>query len=286
MRPQTNFGKPPFTSLIDHLAAPDTARTFRQRDRWSRLVARDRRIKRMHRDVLRSLALCARTDGDGRLVIAPTHVALAKAADCSERTAYRAIDSAEEAGIVRKKRHSDGRVSNAYELLLPGSNPAKFPVPTLPNLDDANCGNPVTADRVLSVERKQGYTVYEETVCINNCTSDAAPTAETPNDRAIALIDQPDEQEQHSPSASKSIGTATNGANGAHAGPGFDALCRNARQVFGTKGDAVAARLLAALGGDVEDTLDTLAAAADEADPMGYLKMEVERLREGYNVGG
>jgi hypothetical protein len=72
-----------------------------------------------------------------------------------------------------------------------------------------------------------------------------------------------------------------NGADadgGARAGPGFDELCRNARDLFGAKGDAVAARLLAALGDDVEDALDTLAVAADEADPMGYLKSEVERL--------
>jgi hypothetical protein len=41
----------------------------------------------------------------------------------------------------------------------------------------------------------------------------------------------------------------------------------------------VAARLLAAFGNDVEDVLDTLACAADEADPMNYLKLEVERQR-------
>jgi hypothetical protein len=65
---------------------------------------------------------------------------------------------------------------------------------------------------------------------------------------------------------------------GAPAGPGFDAVCRSASQIFGAKGDAVAARLLAALGDDVEEALDTLAVAAEEADPMGYLKSEVERL--------
>lgn len=48
--------------------------------------------------------------------------------------------------------------------------------------------------------------------------------------------------------------------------------------MFGAKGEAVAARLLAALGGDREGTLDTLAAAADEADPMLYLKLQVERM--------
>ena len=34
-----------------------------------------------------------------------------------------------------------------------------------------------------------------------------------------------------------------------------------------------------AFGDDVEGALDTLACAADEADPMNYLKLEVERLR-------
>lgn len=47
--------------------------------------------------------------------------------------------------------------------------------------------------------------------------------------------------------------------------------------MFGAKGEAVASRLLAALGNDVEAALDTLAVAADEADPMRYLKWEVER---------
>jgi hypothetical protein len=70
------------------------------------------------------------------------------------------------------------------------------------------------------------------------------------------------------------------GANGsAQAGPGFDEVCRSASQMFGAKGKAVAARLLAALGDDVEDALDTLTVAADEVDPMGYLKSEVERLQ-------
>ncbi len=95
------------------------ATTFRQRDQWSRKTARDRRVKLMHRHVLRSLADCARTDKDGKLVVDPTYNELAKAAGCCKRTTMRAIAVAEEIGIVRKARRSDGRVSNVFELLLP-----------------------------------------------------------------------------------------------------------------------------------------------------------------------
>ena len=151
--------------ILDGLPG-DTVRTFKQRDRWSRLIARDRRVKLMHHKVLLSLALCARTDSGGKLVIDPTHAELAKAADCSERTVYRAIDSAEENGIVRKARHSDGRVSNAYELLLQTANGCKsaekaaektLPIqcPTLPNFAVAESSNPATAGRVLRAKRKE-----------------------------------------------------------------------------------------------------------------------------------
>jgi hypothetical protein len=113
-------------------------------------------------------------------------------------------------------------------------------------------------------------------------TNTASPDAASPNQRAPegALLDHV--PAPHQPSRVKSekeMGPA--GANGgAHAGPGFDAVCRSASEIFGAKGDAVAARLLAALGDDVEEALDTLAVAADEADPMAYLKSEVERLHK------
>ena len=151
--------------------------TFKQRDQWSRKIARDPRVKLSHRHVLRSLALCARTDNGGRLVIDPTYDELADACACSRSTAIRAIAVAENIGIVRKARHSDGRVSNAFELLLPeaGSNGVKFSAPTVSNSDadddpngvkfagptvsnlpvDAG-SNSVTADTVLRLrERKE-----------------------------------------------------------------------------------------------------------------------------------
>jgi hypothetical protein len=93
--------------------------TFRQRDQWARKAARDRRMKLTHRHVLRSLSLCVRLGDDGRLVIDPTYDELADAACCCRRTAIYAIEAAEEIGIVRKARHSDGRVSNRFDLLLP-----------------------------------------------------------------------------------------------------------------------------------------------------------------------
>ena len=109
--------------------------TFKQRDQWSRKTASDPRVKLMHGHVLRSLALFAHTDSGGTLVFDQTYDELAKAARCHKRTAQRAVAVAEEIGIVRKARHSDGRVSNAYELLLPQavSNGDKFAVPTVTN---------------------------------------------------------------------------------------------------------------------------------------------------------
>jgi hypothetical protein len=151
--------------------------TFKQRDQWSRKIARDPRVKLSHRNVLRSLALCARTDSGGRLVLDPTYDELADACRCGRSTAIRAIAVAEENGIVRKARRSDGRVSNAYELLLPqaGSNGVKFSAPTVSNskADDGPNGvkfaaptvsnsaadagsNDVTADTVSRLrERKE-----------------------------------------------------------------------------------------------------------------------------------
>jgi hypothetical protein len=103
--------------------------------------------------------------------------------------------------------------------------------------------------------------------------------------RAVpALIETVAAQKQEPPQLNEiELGAGVNGAcadaDGVDAVPGLDEVCHSARQVFGAKGDAVAARLLAALGDDVEDALDHLAVAADEADPMNYLKLEVERLR-------
>jgi hypothetical protein len=94
MHPQVSIGKPTFawadkkfihqqragspepTSPEFVPASPSSGTlvvvTFKQRDRWSRRIGRDDRVKLMHRHVLRSLALCAHTDGGGRLVIDPT----------------------------------------------------------------------------------------------------------------------------------------------------------------------------------------------------------------------
>lgn len=307
MHPQTAFAKPTFATH-DHLrpgrpddrAARATVRTFRQRDHWSRLLARDRRVKLMHRHVLRSLALCARLDANAELVIDPTYAKLAKAAGCSERTAYRAIVSADEAGIVRKVRRSDGRVANAYELVLQPSNPAKnaakasektqtIQCPTLPNLADAESSNPATAVRVLKGESKEGSKISSNTECVAtllcsaNGTSDDAPNAvpraearhETRQDQQSPADALQQAQQPARVCPEPTIGRPAS----AHAGPGFDAVRQSAREVFGARGDAVAARLLAGLGDDVEDALDTLAAAAEEADPMAYLQLEVERHR-------
>jgi hypothetical protein len=131
--PITSINKP-----IDPAdAITSVVTTFKQRDQWSRKIARDPRVKLSHRNVLRSLALCAHTDSGGRLVINPTYDELADACRCGRSTAIRAIAVAEEIGIVRKALHSDGRVSNAYQLLLPqsGSNGVKSSVPTVSNSD-------------------------------------------------------------------------------------------------------------------------------------------------------
>jgi hypothetical protein len=148
------------------------AMTLKQRDCWSGKLLHDRQIKGKQRDVLSALALSAHLVG-GRLAIDPTYAELAEAADCEERTAYRAIKFAEAIGIIRKKRHSDGRVANSYELVL--SNGAERDVD-----DDygntSNCGNPDKYGvRVLIVEEE----VEERVPPITNreCAAPAARTA-------------------------------------------------------------------------------------------------------------
>jgi hypothetical protein len=134
--------------------------TFRQRDQWARKAARDRRMKLIHRHVLRSLALCARFDRDGRLVIDPTYDELAEAAGCCRRTAIYAIEVAEEIGIVRKARHSDGRVSNAFDLLLPND---------VAN-GDKNAENPQEKTKEIQLPTVHGFAAAEGSNGASACT--------------------------------------------------------------------------------------------------------------------
>src|SRR6266700_234407 len=97
---------------------PSAIATFKQRDAWSHMVAREPRVKLSHRNVLRSLALCMRVDKDGKLVCNPTYEELGEASLCNRRTAMRAVAAGEAIGIIRKARQSDGRVSNGFELLM------------------------------------------------------------------------------------------------------------------------------------------------------------------------
>jgi hypothetical protein len=129
--------------------------TFKQRDRWSRMVARHDLVKLMHRHVLQSLSLCAHVV-DGRLVTNPTYRMLAKAARCSPRTAMRAMVVAEENRLVRKVVHSDGRVSNSFEMLLPEDifSGVKMQVPTVTKMDVCAMSNGDTAVTVLRLKRK------------------------------------------------------------------------------------------------------------------------------------
>jgi hypothetical protein len=169
------------------------ATTFKERDQWSRKTARDPRVKLMHRHVLRSLALCARTDKDGKLVIDPTYDDLAEASACHRGTAIRAINVAEEIGIVRKARRSDGRVSNAFELLLPNtaSNGVKnlskaaektqeIQRPTVANLAAVESSNGCTAATVLCVERKEVGLVDRDSVPLHSSTCGERDTDRLP----------------------------------------------------------------------------------------------------------
>jgi hypothetical protein len=145
----------------EKISGPTTiaATTFRQRDQWSRMIGRNPLVKLRHRNVLQTFALFAHLDGDHNIICNPTFIALGEAAQCSPRTANRALVVAERIGLVRKVDASNGRVASDFELLLPtvasgksrvfngakapevsGSNHAKFEVPTMPNLDGNNAG--------------------------------------------------------------------------------------------------------------------------------------------------
>src|ERR1700722_17679137 len=80
------------------------ATTFKQRDQWSRMLPKVCGLKLKHRDVLRSLALCARLDDKAAILIDPTYDQLADAAGCGRSTAIRAVNVAEQIGIIRKAR--------------------------------------------------------------------------------------------------------------------------------------------------------------------------------------
>jgi hypothetical protein len=167
--------------------------TFKQRDQWSRRMPRIPGLTPLYRDVLRSLALCTRTDKDGKLVIDPTHAELARAAGCSEPTAYRVVAKAVEIGVIRKARHSDGRVSNSYELMLPNSaaNGAKEPEkapektqefqrPTLSEMPASKPSNPITTGQGLKVESKEeakntDRATYEERAKLSLTVTDRPP---------------------------------------------------------------------------------------------------------------
>jgi len=139
---------------------------FRQRDQWSRMLPKIHDVNEKHRDVLRTFALCARVDKNGNLVIDTTYLELAGAAGCSERTAYRVIANAEEIGIIRKLRHSDGRVSNVYQLVFPKAaaavktvpkapeKPQYIQRPTLPEMPPSKVPNPVSTWQGLKAKRK------------------------------------------------------------------------------------------------------------------------------------
>jgi hypothetical protein len=73
------------------------------------------------RHVLCALARCARYDEKSDLIFDPNYDEIAGEAGCCKRTAIRAVAVAEEIGVLRKARHSDGRVSNAFDLLLPNA---------------------------------------------------------------------------------------------------------------------------------------------------------------------
>lgn len=88
----------------------------------------------------------------------------------------RAVNVAEEIGIIRKARHSDGRVSNVFELLLPVANGRKFEVPTVATLTDAEGSNGRTAATVLSVERKE-VVVRVPSITTTTLRGEAARTA-------------------------------------------------------------------------------------------------------------
>jgi hypothetical protein len=156
------------------------ATTFKQRDQWSRKTARDPRVKLMHRHVLRSLSLCARVDHDGKLVIDPTYDDLAEAAACNRRTAMRAVTVAEEIGIVRKTRHSDGRVPNSFELLLPAANGDKFAVPTVTNIRVAAGSNGDSTCHRLKVETKGLGLVDRDSVPLHSSTCGERDTDRLP----------------------------------------------------------------------------------------------------------
>ncbi|MET4345687.1 helix-turn-helix domain-containing protein [Bradyrhizobium sp. 482_C4_N1_1] len=245
----------------------------------------------------------------------PGHPTLAKGLQVSKRTVSRAIDELETAGWISVDRTGGDNTRNAQiNLLIPSAgetrsgdnmlSPEKEPKGAASGDNILSPENPSlqVTENAPSVDRKAGFQVTDRVAAQITCepenlNSPAVPAAgrtsrvdrESDNSAetdgpvartADAALHQPAaEPEQQTPRVDQ-IGTA---AHGARTRPGFEEVRRSARELFGAKGDAVATRLLAALGNDFEDAMDTLACAADEADPMNYLKLEVERQRPREN---
>jgi hypothetical protein len=169
------------------LSSPDAitfaVTTFKQREQWSRRTDRNRRLKLSYRHALGALARLWRYDKNNNLVFDPTIAEIAKEAGCCERIVRYAIRDGEGFRIIRKSRQSDGRVSSAFELLLPVAKPATMAGnapekteetqgPTLHGFADPEEANPAYACMVLRSESKE-----EINERVPNTTKSAAKAA-------------------------------------------------------------------------------------------------------------
>jgi hypothetical protein len=242
----------------------------------------------------------------------PGYPKLAEDMAVSKRTVSRAIDELETAGWISVDRTGGDNTRNAQiNLLIPGAgetrsgdnmlSPEKEPIgatsddnmlsPENPSLQvtenapsgDRNGGIQVT-DRVATQITCEPVNL-KRTAKTPSCSADdvresattnsATVDDETPNQRAVALVETVEAQQQPPAHASENIGTAGNGAD---ADPAFAAVYRRGRDVLAADADAdaVIAKLLAAYDNDAESALDTLGGAIDESNPRQYIEMDIE----------
>lgn len=233
----------------------------------------------------------------------PGYPKLAEDMAVSKRTVSRAIDELETAGWVSVDRTGGDNTRNAQiNLLIPGAGETRSGDNMLSSEKEPT--GATSGDNILSPEnpslqvtengpsgdRNGGVQVTDRMAAQKNLRTcepeergSAARTSRvdresnnsteplTPNQRADALVETVEAKQQTPPATS--IGT---GPNGADADPAFAPVYRRGREVLGADADAVTARLLAALGDDVEDALDTLAVAAGEANPSQYIERDIE----------
>jgi hypothetical protein len=286
-------------------AYPREVTTLKLRDEWVRLAA----VQTLP-SILRVVGMRLAHFYNGKTgQLNPSYATLAGECGTSERTAQRAVAAFRKLGMIADTRVPGGHhdATNDFTLIIPyrrvstrtpvGSRSGVSERTPVKSKSGAQTGvrtgsgrvtssvfdgcppshpNSVRENSVRNSERavsgaRTADDARESALTNSTKTSDDAPS----NQRASheALIDSLAAQKQPSLERDKSIGA---GPDADADDPTFAPVYQRGREVLGADADAVTAKLLAAYDGHADSALDTLAVAADEADPRQYIERDIE----------